>query len=61
MKKENASTSLNRSQTEGVTWQVDLAELNLHTDQSTASTLSPQLTFLISQSFLDNCQLLIGV
>ena len=43
------------------TWQVDLAELNLHTDQSTTSTLSPQLIFLISQSFLDNCQLLIGV
>lgn len=61
MKKENASLSLDCSKTEGVTWQVDLAELNLHTDQSTASTLSPQLIFLISQSFLDNCQLLIGV
>ena len=61
MKKENASLSLDYSQTKGVTWQVDLAELNLHVDHSTASTLSPQLIFLISQSFLDNCQLLIGV
>ena len=61
MKKENASLSLDYSQTKGVTWQVDLAELNLHVDHSTASTLSPQLIFLISQSFLDNWQLLIGV
>ena len=35
-----------------LTWQVDLAELNLQVSHPTASTSSPQLIFLISQSFL---------
>ena len=37
---------------EVATWQVDLAEFNLHVSQPTASTSSPQFIFLISQSFL---------
>ena len=37
-----------------LTWQVDLAELNLQVSHPTASTSSPQLIFLISQSFLAN-------
>ena len=37
---------------EVATWQVDLAEFNLHVSHPTASTSSPQFIFLISQSFL---------
>ena len=42
-----------------LTWQVDLAELNLQVSHPTASTSSPQLIFLISQSFLKRLQLLV--
>ena len=41
-----------RQEKELLTWQVDLAELNLQVSHPTASTSSPQLIFLISQSFL---------